>query len=260
MKKMCSECGKHRALAISHHTRSFRSVRQIKGHDLCFQCTQAIKDRIRYKPMATQAQPKSRLIEFDDSTHTYFVDGDAKISTTQVLRDAGMIDTTWFREWHRWRGSETHKAIATWNKAGKIDKRTIDPKIRPYLDAALKWQADTKFIPMFVEERRHDSIFDICGTADLIGYFAGSKPTVDVFCDFKTNDHKMGQATSRYQLASYGHMFDPKGIFRRIEVVLGPDGYGPVNSFPVDSYIADVNTFHAMVIVAKLRRELGLTE
>lgn len=204
---------------------------------------------------------ESHLVEFDPTTHTYYIDGDAKMSTTQVLRDAGMVDTTWFREWHRWRGSETHKAIATWNRAGKIDLRKIDPRIKPYLAAAVKWQTDTGFVPMFVEERRYDPLFDICGTADLIGYFKGSKPIVDAFCDFKTNDHRMGQATSRYQLASYGHMFSPKEIFRRIEVVLGPDGnYGPVNSFPADTYLADVNAFSAMVIVAKLRKEMGLLD
>ena len=219
--------------------------------------------------MCDGQQPKSkeptnarqRLIEFDPETHTYFIDGDAKLSTTQVLRDAGMIDTTWFREWHRWRGSETHKAIATWNKAGKIDKRTIDPKIRPYLDAALKWQADVKFMPMFVEYRMYDPIFDVCGTADLIGYFQGSNPVVDTFVDFKTNDWKQGQLTSKWQLASYGHAYNPKEVFRRIEVVLGPDGnYGPVNTFTTDTYIEDTNAFHALSIVAKLRREAGLTE
>lgn len=213
--------------------------------------------------MAASSMPvrEQHLVEFDPTSHTYYIDGDAKMSTTQVLRDAGMVDTTWFREWHRWRGSEAHKAIATWNKAGKIDLRKIDPQIRPYVNAAVKWQTDTGFVPMFVEERRYDPLFDICGTADLIGYFKGGKPIVDVFCDFKTNDHRMGQATSRYQLASYGHMFSPKDIFRRIEVVLGPDGnYGPVNSFPADTYLADVNAFSAMVIVAKLRREMGLVE
>lgn len=213
--------------------------------------------------MATKINPtpESHLLEFDEGTHTYYLDGDAKMSTTQVLRDAGMVDTTWFREWHRWRGSETHKAIATWNKAGNIDRRKVDPKIRPYLEAALKWQTDTGFVAMFVEHRMYDKIFDVCGTADLIGHFGAAQPKVDVFVDYKTNDWKQGQLTSKWQLASYGHMFAPKEVFRRIEVVLGPDGnYGPVNSFPVDTYLQHVNEFLALSVVAKLRREAGLTE
>jgi hypothetical protein len=226
-------------------------------------CAQEALDALeRHKPMSTApAIRPSYLLEFDEAGHRYFVNGDEKMSTTQVLHWAGLIDTTWFKEWHRWRGSETHKAIATWNKAGKIDKRTVDPRIKGYLEAALKWQKDTQFTPLFVEERRYDPILDICGTADLIGYFQGSNQKVDVFVDFKTNDHRRGQATSRFQLASYGHMFSPTEVFRRMEVVLGPTGeYGPVNSFPVDTYIDDLNSFKAMVIVAKLRKEMGLID
>jgi hypothetical protein len=209
--------------------------------------------------MATKPNtaPIQHLIEFDEATHSYFCDGELVISTTQVFRDAAMVDARWFTEFHRWRGSETHKALATWNKAGNIDRRKVDPKIRPYLEAGLKWQADNKFTPLYVEHRVYDPIFQVCGTLDMLGHFPDGK--VDVLVDWKTNDHRMGQAMSQYQLASYGHAFAPKEVFRRIEVVLGPTGeYGPVNSFPVDSYIQDVNAFCALSIVAKLRRELGL--
>ena len=201
------------------------------------------------------------MIEFDEPTHTYFVNGERTISTTQVFRDAGMIDTTWFREWHRWRGSETHRAIAAWNREGKIDKRTVDPRIRGYFESARKWQTDMGFVAMFVEHRMYDPIFDVCGTADLIGYFKGAKPTVDTIVDYKTNDWKQGQLCSKWQLASYGHAFNPKEVYHRIEVVLGPDGnYGPVNSFPVDTYQQHLNEFLALSVTAKIRREAGLTE
>jgi hypothetical protein len=209
--------------------------------------------------MATSPNPApaQHLVEFDEASHSYYVDGELIISTTQVFRDAGMVDDKWFREWHRWRGSETHKALATWNKAGNIDKRKVDPRIRPYLEAGLKWQTENKFTPLYVEHRVYDPIFNVCGTLDMLGHFPDGK--VDVIVDYKTNDHRMGQAMSRYQLASYGHAFQAKEVFRRIEVILGPTGeYGPVNSFPVDTYQADINTFLALSITAKLRRELGL--
>jgi len=199
------------------------------------------------------------LIEFDEPSHTYYVNGEPKISTTQVFRDAGMVDDRWFTEWHRWRGSETHRAIAEWNRAGRIDKRKLDPRIRGYLDAALKWQADTSFVPLFVEHRMYDKLFDVCGTADMIGHFGSDQPKVDVIVDYKTNDWKQGQLTSKWQLASYGHMYAPDEVFRRIEVVLGPDGnYGPVNSFEVDTYQQHANEFLALSIAAKLRRENNL--
>jgi hypothetical protein len=209
--------------------------------------------------MAAAAQADQRLIEFVAGTHTYYVDGSETRSTTQILKDAGMVDSRWFTDYHRWRGSETHKAIATWNRAGKIDRRTIDPKIRPYLEAAIGWQQTHKFVVLFVEHRMHDPLFDVCGTADLIGHFEDDPKRQTYIVDYKTNDHRMGQLTSKWQTASYGHMYDPKGICGRIEVVLGPDGkYGPVNSFPMDSYLTHVNEFYALSITARLRREGGL--
>jgi hypothetical protein len=202
-----------------------------------------------------------RLVEFDPEGHRYFVNGDLVPSVTQVIKDAGMIDDRFFTEYHRWRGSAAHEAIATWNRAGNIDRRKVDPKIRPYLEAALKWQKDTGFVSMFTEHRMYDPLFNVCGTADQIGYFSGDKPVVDVFVDWKSNDWKQGQLTSKWQLAAYGHAFAPKEVFRRIEVVLGPDGkYGPVNSFPVDTYQQHVNEFLALSITAKLRREGGLIQ
>lgn len=211
----------------------------------------------RKEEMATAPSPMKHLIEFDEASHSYYCDGELVISTTQVFRDAGMIDTTWFKEFHRWRGSETHKAIATWNKAGNIDRRKVDPRIRPYLEAAIKWQTENKFTPMFVEHRVYDEIFNTCGTLDALGHFQGGK--VDVIVDYKTNDWKQGQLCSKWQLASYGHAFAPKEVFRRIEVVLGPDGnYGPVNAFTVDTYQQHTNEFLALSITAKLRREGGL--
>lgn len=198
-----------------------------------------------------------RLVEFDDATHTYYVDGDAKLSTTQVFRDASMVDTQWFTEWHRWRGSKAHRLIAAYNKTGKLDRRTIDQKIRPYVEAAIKWQEETKFTAVLVEHRMYDPIYDVCGTLDLFGGFANTQANTVV--DYKTNDWKQGQLTSRWQTASYGHALDPKEIYRRIEVVLGPDGnYGPVTEFPVSRYIEDCNEFLALAITAKLRRECGM--
>lgn len=210
---------------------------------------------------APNAAPIQRLIEFDPAGHRYYVDGELAPSVTQVIKDAGMIDGRFFTEYHRWRGSAAHEAIATWNKAGKIDRRTVDPKIRPYLEAAIDWQESVKFKPLYVEHRMYDPIFNVCGTADAIGYFEGESKLQLVFVDWKTNDWKQGQLTSKWQLSAYGHAFNPKEIYRRIEVVLGPDGKaGPVNSFPIDTYIADVNSFSALTIVARLRRENGLSE
>lgn len=267
MRHICRICGVRPALALSKHPNARHGIGQKKHHDVCRQCWDSIISSAKARALAESEMsttptpaPIHRLVEFDPQGHRYYVDGELVPSVTQVIKDAGMIDDRFFTEYHRWRGSAAHEAIATWNRAGNIDRRTVDPKIRPYLEAAIKWMKDTGFMPMFTEHRMYDPIFNVCGTADMIGYFkTNGKPLVNVFADWKSNDWNQGQLTSKWQLAAYGHAYNPKEIFERIEIVIGPDGnYGPVNSFPVDTYQRHVDEFLALSITARLRREGGL--
>ena len=50
-------------------------------------------------------------LHYDPETHIYTVDGEVLPSVTQILKDMGFIDVTWFNDYARERGSLVHKII-----------------------------------------------------------------------------------------------------------------------------------------------------
>ena len=49
-------------------------------------------------------------IQFDEAAHVYTVAGVERPSVTQILKDAGLIDTTWYTDEARQRGRAVHLA------------------------------------------------------------------------------------------------------------------------------------------------------
>src|SRR3954454_11294161 len=84
---------------------------------------------------------------FDHAAHEYFLDGERVPSTTQILRDSGLIRLEgippFILEAARKRGSAVHALVHYVNERD-LDWSSVDPIYRGYLDAWLK----------FVEERQ----------------------------------------------------------------------------------------------------------
>ena len=185
------------------------------------------------------------LIEFAEEGHVYYVDGESKLSTTQVLVQAGVIDLQWFNEYVRWRGSTAHAVIKDCLSGKPNAVKKADDKIRPYVEAALKFCKERKFTPARVEHRMYDEQLDICGTLDAFGCLNGG--AIDTVVDWKTNNHGQIGPWVALQTASYGHMLDPKAIFRRLGVILGGDGSYQVESYTADTYLEHVTDFQALL-------------
>lgn len=194
----------------------------------------------------------ARFLEFDEASHTYYVDGDVKLSVTQILKEAGIVDTQWFTEFGRWRGSAVHKATQYWDE-GDYDRRTSDPIVKPFVADWVAFRKATGFTPTMIEETFYDSIYDYCGKPDRRGYFVGGKAEEsNELIDLKTYPGGKAPWWTRLQLAAYGRLLDPYRIFRRYAVVL--TGHGPnVEEYSVDSYTEDLNDFFACIRVARLR-------
>lgn len=193
------------------------------------------------------------LIEFAEEQHFYFVNGERKLSTTQVLVESGVIDLQWFNEYVRWRGSTAHAVIKDCLSGNRGSLKKADGKIVPYVEAALKFCKDRKFTPARVEHRMYDSILDICGTLDALGCINGG--AIDTIVDWKTNDHGQIGSWVKLQTASYGHMLDPKAIFRRLGVILGGDGDYCVEPYTADTYLEHVNDFQALLAGIRTREK-----
>lgn len=118
------------------------------------------------------------MITFDPATHTYTIDGQPVPSVTQILADMGFIDTAFFTEYGRQRGTFVHQIIG-WSITGEIDESTIDPELQGYLDAWGSFCANTGFVSTSTEKPLGSVLHRFCGTPDHIGMLNGREAVVD---------------------------------------------------------------------------------
>jgi hypothetical protein len=202
-------------------------------------------------------KPPEPYIELDQATHTYYVDGVEQIGLTKVLKLAGLIDDDWYTEYGRWRGSAVHLATRFFDE-GDIDRRTLDPVIKPFVADWKDFRDRTGFVPVVIEKPYYDGLYNFCCTPDRLGYFSTWQQRSDepnVIADLKAYPSGQVPAWVRYQLAGQGRAINPNRVFHRFAVVL--TGKGPtVESYPTEDYIEDVNDFLACIRIARLKEKL----
>lgn len=118
------------------------------------------------------------MIKLDGATHTYTIDGVRFPSVTQVLADMGLIDSTYFTEYSRERGTFLHRIIQ-WHLSGELDENTIDPAIRPYFDAWLKFESEADYVSDACEKAMASVPYRFAGTVDHVGHLNGHPALID---------------------------------------------------------------------------------
>ncbi len=136
---------------------------------------------------------------FDEDSHTYYIDGVEVVSVTQALNEAGMIDSKWWTEWARHRGSTVHKCLEFLVK-GTLDLNSVYPKIQGYLDAYERFRDDTQFVCAEVERHVWSPSQQAGGTLDQIGRLRDGTAIVDT----KTGALQWQTAT---QLTGYADLY-----------------------------------------------------
>lgn len=109
-------------------------------------------------------------VEFEPDGHVYTYKGEHWPSITQILKAEGFIDTTWFDEWSRDKGSMVHLACR-YDITGELDEDSLDDEIRPYLSAFRKFIAESGFKVEKSEAPGVNTTHRYSGTPDLIGCF-----------------------------------------------------------------------------------------
>ena len=142
---------------------------------------------------------KQSDVQFDDATHTYTVDGVVVPSVTQVLTAAGMVDSRWFNQDARDRGRTVTVAIELHSKGELV---TVPGGYEGYVEAWVKFLADTGFVPRHVEKPVFNDIYGYAGTPDVEGHVPGAKRRLIV-------DVKTGCDAPHYpiQTAGYGMIY-----------------------------------------------------
>jgi len=107
------------------------------------------------------------MITFDKETHTYWDENGINYpAVTKVLEGMGFVDSTWFDEWSRTRGSYVHKAVELYNK-GELLEEDLDERLAPYLDAWRRFKQNSNIIILNSELQVHSDIYRYAGTLDI---------------------------------------------------------------------------------------------
>jgi hypothetical protein len=104
-----------------------------------------------------------------DSAHRYFAGERELLGCTRMLTDAGYIDKTWFTDEACLRGQFVHEAILL-DMQGDLEDETLDPQLRPYVDAARAFRQDASLRVVLAEEPLADLTIGIGGKPDVVGY------------------------------------------------------------------------------------------
>lgn len=185
---------------------------------------------------------------FDEKSHSYFVDGQRVLSVTQYLKLAGLIDSDWYTEESRQRGSAVHAAIFYRNQ-NDLDESSLHPIVAPFVAAYDKFVADTGFVPELVEHRVYDPIWIVAGTLDAAGTWKLGPDKIVI--DFKTGNI---EPWARLQLAQYEACLNER--HRRFGLQLKPDGTYRLSEEYRDR--EDIRTFRAIVSIVNWRIQNGL--
>ena len=119
------------------------------------------------------------MLAFNEEDHTYW-DGDTRYpSVTEILQEEGMIDTRWFDEWSRTRGTYVHKAVELYNN-GELLEADLDEHLIPYLDAWRRFKENSDIVILNSEMVVHSEIFRYAGTLDIECTINGHKAIIDL--------------------------------------------------------------------------------
>lgn len=181
------------------------------------------------------------VLEFDEATHRYFVDGCEFHSITTVIDALGLVDFSAIPqsdlEFYKARGTALHQA-AWFSDDGDLNEETIDPVVRPRLDAWQKFRRDLPFEIVASEERRFDRAYGYAGTPDrLVKFRDGSRGVIEL---------KSGplQPAVAIQLAAQCNLFEVQGgRLKRYAVHLRSDGAYSLKEFPASTLRRDLSTF-----------------
>lgn len=173
-------------------------------------------------------------LTFDPETHTYRKGETVLPSVTQILKDVGLIDTTFFAPEHADRGTRVHEATVFWDETG-MDDDTLPEEWAGYLSAWKKFREETGFVPYHIEQA-FCSDQGYAGTVDRIGKTHKINP---LLLDIKTGP---SQPWHRLQLAAYALLVKKElniPIWDMWGVHLRKDGTYAVESYKSIEHSAD---------------------
>ena len=181
-----------------------------------------------------------------DENHVYHDETGAVIpGVTSILRDAGLIDATWFDDYSRDRGTLVHQACALYDR-DDLDMDSLAPVLEPFVRAWINFRKDTGFVPEAVEEKVSHPIHRYAGKLDARG---------KLWKDNAIIDRKTGSAQSwaALQLAAYEACLPER--HRRFVVELDSEGKYRLIEYRDRN---DIKVFLAALAIVNWRKNKGV--
>lgn len=153
------------------------------------------------------------ILEFDETTHTYRLDGRVVPSVTQIIKP--LIDYSHVPadalERARQEGTAIHRMVEL-DCAGDLDIDGLPDWLRPYLSAWHRFRSDTNFQIERSESRVYHPLMRYAGTLDLLGTGLFSRRTRRMLVDVKRS-FAAGRAIG-VQTAAYANCIDGPKVDR----------------------------------------------
>lgn len=211
---------------------------------------------LEFAPLMPQPLVESRLITLEPVDHVYTYDGERRPAVSDILVGTGVVDTEWFTEQGRWRGSAVHQV--TWfDDENDLEERTIvdtemftRKEILGHLNGWRKFRRDTGFVPRRIEQMVFNPILNYAGTPDRDGVLANGKPCLP---DLKSG---ASSAATRYQTVAYAACYDKPRLFTRMEVRTKANGDYTLKIYPPQDYQRDYLRWTHLVGTYDLKKEL----
>ena len=183
-------------------------------------------------------------IVFNNEGHIYTVDGKIIPSVTTIIKECGLIDTTWFNDTATTRGTYVHQATELLDR-DDLDEASLDPVLVPYVDVYKRFKDETGFCINDIEKIVYNSTYGYIGTLDRTGRFPNDK--INSIIDIKTGQPARWHGV---QLAAYALCFGSE-IFNRYGLYLHDTGTYRLERFKDRQ---DMNVWMACLTLYKWRQ------
>lgn len=163
------------------------------------------------------------MINFDEASHTYTVDGMAVPSVTTIL---GVFDRGLERvprevlDEKAALGKAVHRACE-YHDLGTLDESTVHPMVLPYLEQWLRFRAEVRFDIEANERVLFNALHGYIGTADRIIRLESARSVLDI----KTGMQRPWHALQTAGYAAAAEKYDPEPVTRRFSLHLTPTTY-----------------------------------
>lgn len=185
------------------------------------------------------------MLTFDAATHTYRWDDRVVPSVTQVIRESGLYDASWYKPEDALRGTYVHDACRF---ADENDLGSVDPRIQGYVDAWLKFKRESGFScqPGGIERMFVNEAYGYAGTIDRDCKLGPADATLDI---------KTGQPAAWHAIQTAAYRQGSHSMALRVCVYLSDDGrYKLVRHTDTN----DFNVFLAALAVRNWKHNKGL--